>query len=73
MLTRSQQGTLITKPIKVSILDLYIYLFKSHFLLLIKIYQETGYLKEYPTIRRELGACVRGLGTHLSKEVAFTF
>jgi len=50
ILTRSQQGTLITKPIK-----------------------ETGYLKKYATIRRELGACVRGLGTHLTKEVAFTF
>ena len=38
-----------------------------------KYYQETGYLTRYATIRRELGTCVRGLGTHLSKEIAFTF
>ena len=36
-------------------------------------YHENGYLQKYAIIRRELGACVRGLGTHLSKEVAFTF
>jgi len=50
MLTRSEQGKLITKLIK-----------------------ETGYLTRYAIIRRELGACVRGLGTHLSKEVSFAF
>jgi len=49
ILTRSEQGRLITTPIK-----------------------ETGYLT-YATIRHELGACVRGLGSHLSKEVAFVF
>ncbi|KAF8812342.1 hypothetical protein BYT27DRAFT_6414747 [Phlegmacium glaucopus] len=34
---------------------------------------ETGYLSRYATIRHQLGACVLGLGTHLSKEFAFTF
>lgn len=49
ILARSEEGKLITKPIK-----------------------ETAYLIRYANIRRELGACVRGLG-HLSKEVAFIF
>ena len=38
-----------------------------------KYYQETGYLTRYATIRHELGTCVHNLGTHLSKEIAFTF
>ena len=71
ILTRSEEGELITKPIKVSRI-MNIYTFSSH-IPSDKSYQETGYLTTYTTIRRELGACVRGLGTHLSKEVAFTF
>ena len=72
ILTRSQQGMLITKPIKVSINE-YIFPILSSHIPSSCPYQETGYLKKYATIRRELGACVRGLGTYLTKEVAFTF
>ena len=74
ILTRSQQGKLITTPIKVSIMNIDIYIYsKVIYPCLIKNYKETGYLKKYATIRRELGACVLGLGTRLSKNVAFTF
>jgi len=41
--------------------------------LITKPINKTGYLSRYTTIRHELGACVRGLGTHLSKQFAFTF
>ena len=75
ILTRSEQGNLITKHIKVSINEYISPRLSSHIPSSPsdKYYQETGYLKKYATIRRELGGCVRGLGPHLSKEVAFTF
>ena len=68
ILARTEDEELMIIPIKVGIMNIFLSYIPSD-----ENYQVTDCLTRYTSMRLKLGACVRGLGTHLLKEVAFTF